>query len=259
VARIWAPPRTQAIPRRKLNGFNTSQRHSGMAVSPYLASPRMSEKWALVFFTMVFLFSSGVAAPSSAPVGLYQIPHEGLSGIAPPQGTPPQGGSFFFDAVVGGGSTVPGSDPAASSAMQAAWPGGLPQALSAQVSGGADSIFVREGNAYLVLTQGGGNDGSAPFMQSSALPKVWLDSDRRRSRFRIHVEILEALKSGALTPFEISFRLRLNTKRTKAYLELLADNGLLERSIDDGRDVYVLTAKGWEFSENVRSAMILDS
>src|SRR5271169_3084441 len=211
----------------------------------------MSERWALVFFTMIFLASSGVAAPSSAPVGLYQIPHEGLSGIAPPQGTPPQGGSFFFDAVVGRGSAVPSSDSAASSPMQAAFPGGLPQAPSALVSGGADSIFVREGDVYLVLPQGGSNDAPAPFMQSSTLPKVWLESGRRRSRFRIHVEILEALKSGALTPFEISFRLRLNTKRTKEYLELLADNGLLERSTDDGRDVHVLTAKGWAFSENI--------
>jgi predicted transcriptional regulator len=229
-----------------------------MAVSPHLASPLTSERWALVFFTMFFLAGSGVAPPPSAPIGLYQIPNEGASGIAPMQGTAPQGGAFFFDAVVGGGSTTPSSDPAASSAAQAEPLQGLPGAPSAQVSGGADFIFVREGNSFLVIPQGGSNDEPAPFMQSSTLPRVWLDSDRRRSRFRIHVEILEALKSGGLTPFEISFRLRLNTKRTKAYVELLVEQELLEPCARDGRGVYVLTAKGWAFSENVRSAMILD-
>jgi len=214
----------------------------------------MSEKWVLAFFTVFFLVSFGVASPLSAPIGPYQISPEGASGLAPPQGTPPGGGAFFSALVVGEGSTVPSSDSAASSAMQAELPQGLPQA-----PGGGDSIFVREGSSYLILPQGGNNDGPVPLMQSPTLPRVWLESERRRSRFRIHVEIMEALKSGALTPFEISFRLRLNTKRTKAYLELLADNGLLERSTDDGRDVYVLTAKGWAFSENARSAMILDS
>lgn len=102
------------------------------------------------------------------------------------------------------------------------------------------------------------SSGPAVFMQSSSLLPVWLDEAKRRSRFRIFVEILEVLKGGPMTPFEIAFKLRLNSKRTKAYLEHLAEKELLERSLHEDTAVYCLTPRGWDFSENMREAFLLD-
>jgi len=233
--------------------------HSGSAtgVSPDLTSARTFEKWIGAAFLVIFLVSSGAAAPAPASAGvpLYQLSHGAAPALVPQQEAPPQGGAFFFASVTVGNSpdTNPGAGPL--SELQAQLPQGLPP-----VPSGANVVFVRQGDSYLVLAQAGGNDdGSSPFLQSSSLPRVWMDAGGRRSRFRIHVEILEALKCGAMTPFEIAFRLRLNTKRTKRYLELLAKKELLELCVKDGKSAYGLTANGWAFAENVRSAMILDS
>ena len=61
-----------------------------------------------------------------------------------------------------------------------------------------------------------------------------------------------------MTPFEISFHLRLNTKRTKGYLKLLTEKELLECSAQGDKNVYVLTAKGLAFAEKMKLALLLD-
>ncbi len=218
-----------------------------------------SENFTKTVFLAFFLLSSGLAVPASSGVALGQFSHD--VAIILQKGTAPQGGEGFFIAFVTDGKGN-GPNPASSplSEMQAQLLQGLPPVPSSQSSGGPDYIFARQGNTYVILPQAiGKNEVPSPFLQSSWLPRVWLDLAKRRSRFRICIDILEALKGGAMTPFEISFQLRLNTKRTRGYIELLAEKGLLESCAEDGRGVYVLTAKGWAFSESVRAALILDS
>jgi predicted transcriptional regulator len=88
---------------------------------------------------------------------------------------------------------------------------------------------------------------------TSAIPGLWLDSSKRRSRSQIHVEILELMKRGPMTPFEIAFYARLNHKRTKEYVEFLRRNGYLDVVVEDGRLSYALTKNGIIFLEGVKS------
>ncbi len=94
---------------------------------------------------------------------------------------------------------------------------------------------------------------AAPFTSvTSAIPGLWLDSSKRRSRSQIYVEILELMKRGPMTPFEIAFYARLNHKRTKEYVEFLKRSGYLEPIEEDGRLTYVLSKNGIVFLEKVR-------
>ena len=87
---------------------------------------------------------------------------------------------------------------------------------------------------------------------TSAIPGLFLDSSKRRSRSQIYVEILELMKRGPMTPFEIAFYGRLNHKRTKEYAELLKRSGYLEAVVEDERLSYVLTKNGIAFLERVK-------
>ena len=88
---------------------------------------------------------------------------------------------------------------------------------------------------------------------TSAIPGLWLDSSKRRSRSQIYVEILELMKRGPMTPFEIAFYARLNHKRTKDYAEFLKRSGYLETVVEDGRMTYVLTKNGIVFLDGVKA------
>jgi predicted transcriptional regulator len=88
---------------------------------------------------------------------------------------------------------------------------------------------------------------------TSAIPGLWLDSSKRRSRSQIYVEILELMKRGPLTPFEIAFYARLNHKRTKEYAEFLKRSGYLETVVEDGRLSYLLSKKGMIFLEAMKN------
>ncbi|MGI0092445.1 MAG: winged helix-turn-helix domain-containing protein [Nitrososphaerales archaeon] len=85
---------------------------------------------------------------------------------------------------------------------------------------------------------------------------VWLDSERRRSRFRIYVEILDLLKKRPMTPYEISFHLRLNSKRTKDYVEFLAEKKFLDCSDRGARLVCSITSSVATFVENMRMTLV---
>lgn len=88
---------------------------------------------------------------------------------------------------------------------------------------------------------------------TSAIPGLWFDTSKRRSRSQIYVEILELMKRGPMTPFEIAFYARLNHKRTKEYVEFLKRSGYLETIVEDGRVTYVLTKNGSVFLEGVKA------
>jgi len=85
------------------------------------------------------------------------------------------------------------------------------------------------------------------------IPSIWDESSKKRSRPQIYVEILELLKRGPMTPFEIAFYARLNHKRTKDYVRLLERSGYLESTEEDGRTLYSLSGNGKVIVERVRS------
>jgi len=79
-----------------------------------------------------------------------------------------------------------------------------------------------------------------------------MDHSRKRSRFQVYVEILELLKRGPLTPFELAFYARLNHKRTKEYIKFLERAGYVEFIDEDGRAICVLSASGGSLVERLR-------
>lgn len=87
---------------------------------------------------------------------------------------------------------------------------------------------------------------------TNMVPRLWLDSPRRRPRSQIYIEVLELLTQGSMTPFEISFHARLNHKRTKEYLEFLRAGGFLESSMEDGHLRFAVTQGGRAFVEKAR-------
>jgi predicted transcriptional regulator len=97
---------------------------------------------------------------------------------------------------------------------------------------------------------------SAVSSVTAAVPKVWWDFFQRRSKFEIYVDILELMKRGPMTPFEVAFYARLNHKRTKEYTEFLAEAGYLHPVNEDGRNLYVLTKEGIGFLDRVQSLLV---
>ena len=88
---------------------------------------------------------------------------------------------------------------------------------------------------------------------TAAVPKLWVDFFQRRSKFEIYVEILELMKRGPMTPFEVAFYGRLNRKRTKEYVEFLGRRGYLQAVTEEGKITYVLTKNGLAFLERFRA------
>jgi len=97
---------------------------------------------------------------------------------------------------------------------------------------------------------------SAVSSVTAAVPKVWWDFFQRRSKFEIYVEMLELMKRGPMTPFEVAFYARLNHKRTKEYAEFLAEAGYLQAVNEDGRALYALTKEGIGFLERVQALLV---
>ena len=127
----------------------------------------------------------------------------------------------------------------------------LPQTLF--TGSGVNYFYAREGNTYTVIPENILENGGNPLslVAFGPLLTVWLDSERRRSRFRIYVEILDLLKKGPMTPYELSFRLRLNSKRTREYIEFLAEKNFLECSDQKGRFICTITSTGATFVRNI--------
>ena len=127
----------------------------------------------------------------------------------------------------------------------------------------ASSTELLSGQGYFLSN--GGYTSSASFQSfystypshvTAAIPGLWLDSvnRKRRTRSQIYVEILELLRRGPMTPFEIAFYARLNHKRAKEYTEFLKLCVYLQTAEDvDGKKVYVLTKEGVSFLERAKA------
>lgn len=124
--------------------------------------------------------------------------------------------------------------------------------------GGYFALFLQQngesGQILIILRDSAGGTSPSTFQVTAQLPRGLSDAARKRSRFRIVVEILEALKDGPLTPYELGFRLRLNDKRAKEYLETLEKEGLVERVTRKGRTAYLASATGNAFVGSLKLA-----
>jgi predicted transcriptional regulator len=188
---------------------------------------------------------------SSAPEGPHQADDFGFSNAPHPPGGPPAVATpdglndtvvhaFFHAQKLG---FVLGSSGAEQGQGNGFWAQGFP--------GGAT---LRAG--YAAETMMGPSSASTISSVTAAVPKVWWEFSQRRSKFEIYVEILELMKSGPMTPFEVAFYARLNHKRTKEYAEFLAQAGYLQGVSEDGKLLYVLTKDGVGFLDRVRSLLI---
>ena len=114
--------------------------------------------------------------------------------------------------------------------------------------GSNDIEFTSTSGTMVVLST------SSTFVSLAAIvPGIWDESSKKRSRPQIYVEILELLKRGPMTPFEIAFYARLNHRRCKEYVRLLEREGYLQHTEEDGRTLFGLTENGKEIIEKVRS------
>jgi predicted transcriptional regulator len=214
---------------------------------------------AKVVCLIVLLLSAGLTAPVGGAIQHSEFGREVAQLYLPRSlGSGTQtggggGGSFFFSFVGGdqgdGNSLVPPQDQKSS------------QTLAPLGAVDDDYYFIREGDGYFVFLQStsenGGGGSPVAVTVFTPLFSAWLDSERRRSRFRIYVEILDILRRGPMTPYELSFHLRLNSKRTRDYVEFLAKKQFLDCSEQDGKIFCTITQSGKTLVENMR--MILES
>lgn len=208
---------------------------------------------AKVVFLILLLFSSGLSAPTASALQRYQLGHDFSQlnfPVMQPSSLNSRGSFFFSNAEV---------SPSSGSNSPTSAEGQTPTFSQIPVTGsGADYIYERQGNIYNVFPESILENGGSPFtlVAFGPLLSVWLDSERRRSRFRIYVEILDLLRKGPMSPYEISFHLGLNSKRTREYIEFLADKKFLDCSGQDGRFVCTITVPGAILVENLK--MILN-
>jgi predicted transcriptional regulator len=223
-------------------------------LSPALATERSgnSSSRAKAIFLILLLLSSGLSAPTASAIQSYEFDHGffQLNFLPAIQPSGPNGGGAFFSGVVVQGGIV--SDSYSPTSAEGETLGSLPQFPFS--GSGVDYFYAREGNTYAffpenILENGG---SSLSLVVFGPLLAVWLDSERRRSRFRIYVEILDLLKKGPMTPYEVSFHLRLNSKRTIEYIKFLAEKNFLECSDQQGRFICTITSPGATFVQNMR-------
>jgi predicted transcriptional regulator len=126
--------------------------------------------------------------------------------------------------------------------------------VEASSANGQSQVYFLTRGGFSV-TESVSNLNSFPTLSSitSAIPGLWLDSSKRRSRSQIYVEILELMKRGPMTPFEIAFYARLNRKRTKQYTKFLRQAGYLESRDEEGRTTYALSSSGLAFLEKFKT------
>jgi predicted transcriptional regulator len=72
------------------------------------------------------------------------------------------------------------------------------------------------------------------------------NSSKRRDKLVIMAEIAEIAKDGALKT-QIMFKANLSFRQLTSYLNLLTATNLLAKTLQDGKEVYKITAKGKDF------------
>jgi len=179
---------------------------------------------------------------ASTKTGLFGS-SESASVAAAPAGAP----NVYFTSGSQGGGIV---KEAIRTDVELAGPGNLPEFLISSGNPNAVQIFYSSAGSSNLQSYSSTTSLSSV---TSAIPSLWLDSSKRRSRSQIYVEILELMKRGPMTPFEIAFYARLNHKRTKEYAEFLRRSGYLEALEEDGRMTYVLSKNGIVFLEGIKN------
>jgi predicted transcriptional regulator len=204
---------------------------------------------------LILLVLSGLSAPTASAIQSYEFDHGffQLNFLPVTQPSGPNGGGAFFSGVVVQGAIT--SDSYSSTSAEGEILSSLPQIPF--TGSGVNYFYAREGNTYTVFPENVLENGGSPLSLVAFAPllSIWLDSERRRSRFRIYVEILDLLKKGPMTPYEVSFHLRLNSKRTKEYIEFLADKKFLDCSDQEGRLLCAITTPGATFVDNLRTIL----
>jgi predicted transcriptional regulator len=71
-------------------------------------------------------------------------------------------------------------------------------------------------------------------------------SSKRRDKLRIIAEILEIAKEGTLKT-QIMYKANLSFAQLNEYLKFMLKIKLLEKLVEQGKDVYVATEKGLDF------------
>lgn len=204
-------------------------------------------------FAVYFIIALGVASPYALGSPAQAPIWNGVPITANPRG---QGvGGFFYQAVITPSGYSPSAAP--SSSNGGGFQAGVPSEVEAQIGTAGDVYYLREGGAYAFFTP----QLASPVQTQSLLAQVLEvlnDPAKKRSRFRIYVEILDLLKEHSLNPFEVAFRLRLNAKRTRRYLELLQERGMLERVVDGSKIRYKVSSEGVALLEYAQRALRLD-
>jgi predicted transcriptional regulator len=72
------------------------------------------------------------------------------------------------------------------------------------------------------------------------------DSSKRRDKLSIIAEILEIAKDGSLKT-QIMYRANLSFAQLNEYLKFMLKIQLLNKFVDNGKEVYASTPKGLEF------------
>jgi len=197
-----------------------------------------AQKMHVIMLGLFLITSSGIVAGSGVPWNV-SLPMNGI-----------QGGQTFF--------SLPISSPYGSAGVTTpSIPTVLLQTIStSQSQAGESFVFVRQGDTYAIFPQSSEEPIQYPVLAQTL--QMWCDPHRKRSRFRTHVEILELLKNGPLSAFEVAFQLRLNSKRTKEYLEFLEQQELVELG-EGKRALYRITPKGMASVEMARAFLFLDN
>jgi predicted transcriptional regulator len=85
----------------------------------------------------------------------------------------------------------------------------------------------------------------------------WIeDSTKRRDKLSIIAEILEIAKDGALKT-QIMYRANLSFAQLNEYLKFMLKIQLLNKVVENRKDVYKATAKGLEFLQRHSELTVL--
>ena len=192
---------------------------------------------------LVFLLFSSGLAPEVSPGGVLSVLNESVS-----QGA--QAGGFLLllftllDPLATGGHTQPAPQAGVEVLQQPVGSNSLPETSPSEVQSGSTT-----GSTVTYST----SSDTTTFR--AIIPGIWDESSKKRSRSQVYVEILDVLRRGPMSPFEIAFYARLNHKRTKEYVRLLERSGYLESREEDGKTLWSLTPSGRIIMNKVRAIL----
>jgi len=83
---------------------------------------------------------------------------------------------------------------------------------------------------------------------------LFTNKPKRREKLVIMAEIIDIAKQGA-PKTRIMFKASLSFNQINQYLSSLLHNGLLEKFVANGRDIYKATPRGLEFRERQRKVL----